>query len=412
MFKRIKGWFTSTPREEELQSHLEAIKERMPVPVIWLFGKTQSGKTTIVRALTGATNAEIGKGFRPCTRFSQQYQFPTDEAPLITFLDTRGLDEPGYDPTEDLARFNEQAHLVLVVCKALDHAQRHVLEHLDVIRESQSRRPVLLALTCLHEAYPQQQHPQPYPFGTGDLREWIEAARADPPATTPPLDQSLLRSLQAQLQQFGSLVDRGVAIDITPEEEGFDDPNYGRPALQQAVQELLPDAMSQTLIQVDRATNELRDFHTRKTMPLIMGYSSLAATAGAVPVPIADAVLVSGIQSKMIHAIAQVYNEEMDTRKFLKLASALGLGLVARQAGRSLLKLIPFVGTYLGVVTGAALAGASTYALGKAFNHYCLEVEKGHVPSGEELKKWYAEELDRARQIWSARSSPVKDPAG
>ena len=55
---------------------------------IWLFGKTQSGKTSIIKFLTGASDAEIGSGFRPCTRFSREYDFPNAEAPLLSFLDT------------------------------------------------------------------------------------------------------------------------------------------------------------------------------------------------------------------------------------------------------------------------------------------------------------------------------------
>ena len=50
---------------------------RTPIPVIWLFGKTQSGKTSIVKFLTGADSAEIGNGFQPCTRFSRHYLFPS-----------------------------------------------------------------------------------------------------------------------------------------------------------------------------------------------------------------------------------------------------------------------------------------------------------------------------------------------
>jgi len=62
------------------------------VPVFWLYGKTQSGKTSLIKFLTGADEAEIGEGFRPCTRYSRQYQFPTPDAPLLTFLDTRGVE--------------------------------------------------------------------------------------------------------------------------------------------------------------------------------------------------------------------------------------------------------------------------------------------------------------------------------
>src|SRR5438128_1174130 len=153
MFERVKHFFSSAQRDAQLQERLEQLRHRIPVPVFWLFGKTQSGKTSLIKYLTGADAAEIGKGFQPCTPFSRQYQFPTPEAPLVTFLDTRGLDEPGYDPGEDLAQFNTTAHVVVVTVKALDHAQGNVLQHLRTIRWAQPKRPVVLVLTCLHEAY-------------------------------------------------------------------------------------------------------------------------------------------------------------------------------------------------------------------------------------------------------------------
>src|SRR5215468_2983516 len=134
MLKSVRSLFSSKVRDEQLHHHLERLRERLPVPLLWLFGKTQSGKTSIVKYLTRADAAEIGQGFRPCTRYSRLYEFPTQEAPLLTFLDTRGLDEPGYDPSEDLARFDEQAHVVVVTVKALDHAQENVAKHLTTIR--------------------------------------------------------------------------------------------------------------------------------------------------------------------------------------------------------------------------------------------------------------------------------------
>src|SRR3954449_7658182 len=106
MFDRLKRLFSREQRERQVQEQLEKLRERLPVPVFWLFGKTQTGKTSIIKYLTGADEAEIGHGFRPCTRFSRQYEFPNSEAPLLTFLDTRGVDEPGYDADEDLARFD------------------------------------------------------------------------------------------------------------------------------------------------------------------------------------------------------------------------------------------------------------------------------------------------------------------
>src|SRR5260370_9500552 len=163
MLEKLTHMFSRDQRSADVHQRLDQLRQRVPAPVFWLFGKTQSGKTSIIRFLTGADTAEIGQGFKPCTRFSRLYQFPTPDAPLVSFLDTRGLDEPGYDSAEDLARFNTEAHAVIVTVKALDHAQENVRAHLRAIRAAQPIRPVLLPLTCLHEAYPLQQHPEHYP---------------------------------------------------------------------------------------------------------------------------------------------------------------------------------------------------------------------------------------------------------
>ena len=95
LWQRTRSLFSPSIREDEIRQHLDALRQRVPVPVFWLLGRTQSGKTSLVRYLTGADRAEIGKGYQPCTRFSVRYRFPSEQAPLLTFLDTRGLDEPG-----------------------------------------------------------------------------------------------------------------------------------------------------------------------------------------------------------------------------------------------------------------------------------------------------------------------------
>jgi uncharacterized protein (DUF697 family) len=395
MLQQLKRLFSSSGRQERLNEHLDRLRQRLPVPVFWLLGKTQSGKTSVIKYLTGASHAEIGQGFRPCTRYSRRYLFPTEEAPLLSFLDTRGLDEPGYDPAEDLARFDAEAHLVLVTVKALDHAQENVHKHLQTIRRARPGRPVVLGLTCLHEAYPQQQHPQPYPF-SGD---------GEPSAPTAPLSADLFRSLAEQRRRFEGLVDHVVAVDLTPAEEGFADPDYGGPRLRQVLLDVLPAALRQTLLSLDEAKKDLQDAFARQALPHILGYSSLATAAGALPIPFVDLLLLSGIQTRMVYHLAQLYGQPLTAKRFLEIAGSLGLGLFVRQAGREAVKLIPYVGTLLGSVAGGALGGASTYALGKAFCYYFRAVHEGHVPRPEELRRYFKEQLTAAER---ALAHPVK----
>jgi uncharacterized protein (DUF697 family) len=314
------------------------------------------------------------------------------EAPLLTFLDTRGVDEPNYDLREDLAEFGERAHLVIVTVKVMDHAQEHVEQHLRSIRQSRPRRPVLLVLTCLHEAYPQQQHPQPYP--------WAVAQR-DPTPAAGEIPAPLAASLNEQCRRFEGLFDYVVPIDLTQPLEGYHEPNYGGEVLKETVLAALPEGYRQTLLTLDEATRSLKDLYARQALPYIVAYSSLAATAGAFPIPWIDLVVLPGIQSRMIHRLARLYGQPLTGERFVEIASTLGMGMMVRQAVRELAKFIPYVGS----VAGAALAGAATYALGKAFCFYYSAIHEGHVPKAEDLKRYYQEQLAQAEKMWR-RSEP------
>jgi uncharacterized protein (DUF697 family)/predicted GTPase len=394
MLQKLRKLFSARERDARLQAQLERLRQKTPVPVFWLFGRTQTGKTSLIKFLTGAEEAEIGQGFRPCTRFSRLYQFPTAEAPLLTFLDTRGLDEPGYDPAEDLARFGDSAHVVIVTAKVLDHGLENVLQHLRTIRRARPSRPVLLVLTCLHEAYPQCQHPQPYPFTS--FESPVSSSESNPePATQ---DSELKRSLEEQQRRFDGLVDRIVPIDLTPAEEGFNEPNYGGAQLKEQLIDLLPAAYRQTLLNLEEASKALQDLYAKNALPHIFAYSTLAATAGAIPVPWLDLFILPGIQTRMIYHLARMYGQPLTGTRFLELASTLGLGMVARQAVRGLLKFIPYVGS----VAGAVFAGASTFALGKAFCYYYSAVHEGHVPQPDDLRRYYKEQLALAEKEWGA----------
>jgi uncharacterized protein (DUF697 family) len=374
----------------DLEATLAELRAKTPAPVFWLLGKTQSGKSSIIRHLTGADEAVVGSGFRPCTRTSRQFQFPTPEAPLLSFLDTRGVDEPGYDPAEDIAAFDPVAHLVIVTAKATDFAQGNIRAALEPIRRANPSRPVVLAVTCLHEAIPRQPHPTPYPFA-----ELI----ADPAAPIPDsVPEPLRRCIDEHRRAFAGLFDACVPIDLTKPEDGFPDPSYGGDALKDALLRSLPGAYRQTLLRLKEATEALKDVHLRHAVPVIVGYSSMAATAGAIPIPFVDLALIPGIQSRMVTHLARLYGQPMSAGRFKEVAASLGIGILARQAVREVVKFIPYVGS----VAGAAVAWASTYALGRAFCYYYEAVCEGHVPDAQALKKFYHEQYAAAEKGWGS----------
>jgi uncharacterized protein (DUF697 family) len=367
-------WHTdATP--EGLDDALADLRAKSPTPVFWLFGKTQSGKSTIIRHLTGAEDAAIGNGFRPCTKTSREYPFPTPDAPLLQFLDTRGLDEAGYDPANDIAAFENVAHVMIVTAKLCDLAQGNIREGLSRIRSANPHRPVVLVLTCLHEAYPQQQHPA-YP---------------------PTIVSEYVRLIAEHEKQFIGLFDAVVPIDVTKPDEGFTEPNYGGEELKATLLKLLPEAFRQSMTRTTEFTAKLKSLHQRHAGPIILGYASLAATAGALPIPFVDLVLLPAIQTRMVYHLAKIYGQELSAVRFLELAGSIGIGLLAKTAVRQVAKFVPFVGS----AAGATLAAASTYALGKAFCLYYEQIHAGHLPDKSKLKQFYSEQLTEAQRLWN-----------
>ena len=377
----------------DLDKDLAELREQLPTPVFWLFGKTQSGKTSVVRYLTGAEDAVIGNGFRPCTRDSQKYAFPNEDVPVLNFLDTRGVDEPGYNPAADLQAFDNEAHMVLVTCRIRDFAHGSLRESLRIIRKANPDRPIILVLTCLHEAQPQNEHPQPYPFDP------MQSPKGKVPAVIADAPIEWTRLINEQAQQFDGLFDRIVPVDLTRKEEGYAEPNYGGEALKNVLLESLPDVYRGTFMRITDVTTSLKALHLKHAEPIIVAYASMAGTAGALPIPFLDLVMLPGIQARMVHQLGTMYGQPMTATRFLESAASLGLGLLARQAVREVVKFIPFVGS----AAGGALAWASTYALGRAYCEYFQAVHQGHVPKPDDLKKLYNEQLVKAKETWFKR---------
>jgi uncharacterized protein (DUF697 family) len=405
MLDKVLALFHRPGNEADRQwsAEREKLLEAAPVPLFWLLGKAQSGKTSLVRVLTGANDAEIGNGYRPMTKSSRQYDFPSNETPLLRFLDTRGLGEAGYDPESDVKQFVSQAHVIVLTIRALDHAQEPVLATIRRIRVARPEIPVLLAITCLHEAYPNQPHPKPDPF----------AAQSEAPQTLErPAEMSaalfrLSAAIAEHRKQFAGLFDQEVEIDFTSPDEGFDPPDLGKNRLQRALVDMLPAAYRQALTSLTSTMDALRDAQERKAQPYILSASSLAAVAAAVPVPWVDLPLVAAIQTRLVFQLGDLYGQPTGTRRFLELAGAVGSGLIARQAVRELLKVVPGVGA----LAGAALAYAATYALGKACCWYFGAVKAGNVPTRAEIQKVYREQLALAERLFQSTAKPAPAPA-
>ena len=382
------------------QQRQEAIKAA-PIPLLWLFGKTGSGKSSIIRLLTGASEAEIGNGFRPQTQTSMQFDFPDDQTPIARFLDTRGVGEAGYDATVDLDAFDRLAHLMILTVRLTDQATDCVVEPIRQFRQANPHRKVLLAISCLHDAYPGNQHPVPDPFAqmqSADFTTMKLSANARDIVSSgfPSSSDEVLTLIERKLDTFGVFVDAWVPIDLTGEQSGFDDENFGAQRLKTQVLNLLPSAYRQSLRQIDHLHQSLLDAHQRTCAPVILAHSFLAASAAAIPLPWIDIPVVLAIQSRLAYKLAALNRQPLDAATLTRVSAAIG-GQVAVQLGvRGALKMIPWVG----MAVNSAATFAYTYAMGWAWNWYFTKISQGHLPSDEELRSVYADQLKQGESFW------------
>jgi uncharacterized protein (DUF697 family) len=352
--------------------------------VVWLLGKSGAGKTAIVAALTGDQRAEVGQGYEPCTRTAGFYDVPR-EAPLLRFLDTRGLGEANYDPLSDISWCEGQSHLVLVVMQVSDPLQRVVLDALQQARRRHPGWPVVVAQTGLHRLYSAGiGHPATYPCGAED-------------ETQASLPQPLRQALAYQRKLFDGLPGprpHFVPLDFTVPEDGYPPHDLGLDKLWSVLEETGLAAFEA----LHRARSEAEVDRIRAgALPLIYGYGAAAASAGAVPIPIVGVGGLAGVISMMLRALAIRYEAPWTPVTFGQFTGAVGGGALLwwglRYGLREMLKLIPMAGSVLAGALNAAAGFAVTVAVGEAACVWLAYQRRGLNAPAEEVRRAFADGL-------------------
>ena len=106
---------------------------------------------------------------------------------------------------------------------------------------------------------------------------------------------------------------------------------------------------------------------------LVKSTTAICAAIGAQPIPLADLPILTALQLVMVSGIMYISGRDRSLRAATEFVTALGVnvgaGMILREGTRALLKFFPGWGN---VVCGA-VAGAGTYALGRAAIVYFLE---------------------------------------
>lgn len=127
-----------------------------------------------------------------------------------------------------------------------------------------------------------------------------------------------------------------------------------------------------------------------------------ALGAGVVPFPIVDVVAVMAVHVKMLKEFSDLYGVEWKegvAKKLLgNLLSSIGIVGLGSAIGGSLAKLIPAIGSTLGIISVPIVAGMSTHAVGRIFT---LHFEAGGTLldfDPQKMRAYFKQEFEKAKE--------------
>ena len=153
-------------------------------------------------------------------------------------------------------------------------------------------------------------------------------------------------------------------------ETGFDP--QARSALGDRLCDYLPEDAQLELARFLSA----RGAQARLAGTVLKSFGAMAGVVGVQPIPLADFPVLLGLQMFMVSLIIHVSGREFSPRLAGEFAASLGLGfgagLVFRETARAAVKILPVWGHMI----SGGVAGAGTYALGRAAIAYYIEGQR------------------------------------
>ena len=135
---------------------------------------------------------------------------------------------------------------------------------------------------------------------------------------------------------------------------------------------------------------------------VIRNHAIGAAAIGLIPVPAVDFISLTALQLNLLRRLAQIYEVPFSQELGKKSIGALVAGFTPMLLSAPLasaVKVVPMIGSTLGGLAMSAVAGASTYAIGKVFLQ--------HFDSGgtflnfnpNAVRAYYREQFERGKQV-------------
>lgn len=223
--------------------------------------------------------------------------------------------------------------------------------------------------------------------------------------TSPAIER---RDAQAKLQaaltekpELRADVLQVLELPIRTLDAGTETPSPAAARLMALLARELPNEARVEMIRVSRD----RDAQVQIAQTLVKSTSAISAAIGAQPIPLADLPILTTLQLVMVSGIMHIAGRDRSLRAATEFAAALGVnvgaGMILREGTRAVLKFFPGWGN---VVCGM-VAGAGTYALGRAAIVYFVE----GVSLGDARRIYFAARKKSPRPKLLGRPSAARE---
>jgi uncharacterized protein (DUF697 family) len=337
------------PLQKPILAELEPVKKLFllqRVPRIVLLGQRGAGRAHLVNAFFNAEvlrpneDQDDARGWQEIKRIGRG---------KIRLLDARrpetlaSLKSALADEAPDIFLFLRSP--IEIDDEFADDIDRCV-EILEFAEQRHATRPALVALLVKSE----------HDADVTAAREQLHAALL----TKQQIDERLVTTLT--VSSFMRFRIDGMIDAKRDERENID-------RLAQIIAEELPD---ESRLEMARLCG-VRPVQMQIAQTLIKSVTAICTAIGTQPIPIADFPVLTTLQVMLVAGISYISGRELSTKLAGEFIAALGAnisaGLVLREGARALLKLFPGWGNAI----SGAIAGAGTYAIGRAATGYFIE---------------------------------------
>lgn len=343
--------------DEQFERQFEAEMAKVTRPNLMIVGGTGVGKSSLINHIFGKKLAETGSG-RPVTKGVLRYEDPS--VPLVIF-DTEGYEvaqgevSTGNFQTRIIPEIiqrkqgalAEQIHLVWYCISVGNHRITEFdLDNLRVL-SAELNLPVAVVLTQCD----------------------TEPVDDDGNGTTSLAFREVLKSHDLRFPVFETCADnpeRDAELELDLEK-----------LLDWSAKSLNDDDLRQAFVGAQLASLPMK---RAEAMKIIKIYSATtAASAGANPIPMSDALLIVPQQIAMAASLAKIYGFNAMGASVVSLLKGQLVSLVGRQLAASLTKFVPI----LGQVINAAVAGGITGGIGWALLEIFESALENYLKTGE-----------------------------